>query len=172
MPDMTIRVATPSDAPAIDALVREHQAEGHLLPRTLDEIRAHAGRFLVCDSDGAITACAELAPLSGRVAEVRSLVVKRGFRRAGLAARLVAELQTRARAQGFSSLTAFTHDPRTFLKLNFSFVPHLWVPEKIARDCQGCALFRTCGQHAMVLSLVETARVGWAPTAPRRVAVA
>jgi hypothetical protein len=27
------------------------------------------------------------------------------------------------------------------------------VPEKIARDCCGCALFRACGQHAVLLPL-------------------
>jgi amino-acid N-acetyltransferase len=172
MSEIVIRSARPDDAVAVDALIRAHQTEGHLLPRNVDEIRSRAGRFIVAVADGAIKACAELAPLSGRVAEVRSLVVKRGFRRAGLASRLVAELQTRAKAHGFSTLTAFTHDPRMFLKHNFSLVPHLWVPEKLAKDCQACPLFRKCGQHAMVFSLIETARMGWAPTAPRRVAVA
>lgn len=172
MTDIVIRSATPDDAVAIDALIREHQTEGHLLPRNVDEIRSRAARFVVGESGGRIKACAELAPLSGRVAEVRSLVVTRGFRRAGLSTRLVAELQSRAKAQGFATLSAFTHDPRLFLKYNFSLVPHLWVPEKLAKDCHGCPMFRKCGQHAMVLSLVEAPRVGWAPTAPRRVAVA
>jgi amino-acid N-acetyltransferase len=172
MSEMVIRGATPDDAVAIDALIREHQAEGHLLPRNVDEIRSRAARFVVAAAGGIVKGCAELAPLSRGVAEIRSLVVARGFRRSGLAARLVSELHTRAKAQGFSTLSAFTHDPRMFLKHNFSLVPHLWVPEKLAKDCQACPLFRTCGQHAMVLSLIETPRVGWVPTAPRRVAVA
>lgn len=172
MTELVIRRAVPGDAEALDALIREHQTEGHLLPRTVEEIRGHAERFLVGESGGAIKACAELAPLSPRVAEVRSLVVKRGFRRTGLAARLVTELQVRAKARGFSTLAVFTHDARPFLKQNFSLVPHPWVPEKLAKDCHACPRFRTCGQHAMVLSLVETPRLGWAPTAPRRVAVA
>jgi hypothetical protein len=37
-------------------------------------------------------------------------------------------------------------------------VPHTWVPEKIARDCTSCALFRRCGQHALVLPLTSDAR--------------
>lgn len=171
MRDVVIREATPDDAVAIDALVRAHQVEGHLLPRHVDEIRARARRFIVGETDGAVVACAELAPLSASVAEVRSLVVADPLRRIGLATRLVGELRARAKAAGFSTLTAFTHDPRLFIRQNFSLVPHLWVPDKLTRDCQSCERFRHCGQQAMVLSLAEIPRVGVLAPA-RRVAVA
>lgn len=153
MTDLVVRGATMADAEAIHALVQSHLDEGHLLPRHLSELRAHAERFVVCDVAGQITACAELAPLSTSVAEVRSLVVSRDFRRVGLAQRLVGELQTRARALGFTTLTAFTHDARFFVRQGFSIVPHEWVPEKIMTDCVGCPLFRHCAQYAMVLPL-------------------
>ena len=165
-----MRYATADEAGALHELISSHLDEGHLLPRELDELRRHAGRFIVCDVDGRITACAELAPLSGRVAEVRSLVVSRDFRRVGLAARLVTELQQRARAAGFETLCAFTHDARFFVRQNFSIVPHLWLPEKISTDCVGCPLFRRCQQYAMVLPLRDVNRYGMAPL--RRVAVA
>jgi amino-acid N-acetyltransferase len=170
--DVIIRTAGPGDAEALDALIRAHQAEGHLLPRHTEEIRARADRFVVCESDGVIQACAELAPLSGAVAEVRSLVVSRDFRRVGIAARLVDEIRRRARAGGFRSLTAFTHDARFFVRQNFSMVPHTWVPEKIARDCTTCPLFRRCDQHAMVLPLEEIVRYAARDVEDRRVAVA
>jgi hypothetical protein len=32
-------------------------------------------------------------------------------------------------------------------------VPHIWVPEKVARACTSCALFRHCGQYAVMLPL-------------------
>jgi amino-acid N-acetyltransferase len=156
--DLTIRQATAADADALFALISSHLDEGHLLPRSLDDLRRHAERFVVCDVAGEITACAELAPLSPRVAEVRSLVVSRRFRRVGLAARLVAELESRGRRAGFETLSAFTHDPRFFVRQNFSIVPHLWLPEKVAHDCVGCPLFRNCGQYAMVFPLAAVAR--------------
>lgn len=166
--ELVIRTATPADAPTLYALIASHQVEGHLLPRTIDEVRDHAHHFVVCDVGGALKACAELAPLSPRLAEVRSLVVAADFRRAGVAARLVGELRIRAKAAGFSSLCALTHDARFFVRQNFSIVPHVWLPEKIARDCQGCALFRQCGQHAMLLPLAEIGRQGVKPAAPPR----
>ncbi len=153
MTDLIIRPATAADAEAIHALVTDHLDEGHLLPRELAELRVHADRFIVCDVTGRIAACAELAPLSKKVAEVRSLVVSRDFRGVGLAYRLVGELRTRARTRGFDTLTAFAHDARFFVRQGFSIVPHVWVPEKIMTDCVGCPLFRKCAQHAVVLPL-------------------
>lgn len=153
MTDLVLRPATASDAEALYELIHSHLDEGHLLPRDLDDLRRHASRFVVCDVGGAMRACAELLPLSSTVAEVRSLVVSRDFRRVGLAARLVGEMKDRARAAGFETLTAFTHDPRFFIRQNFSIVPHLRVPEKIAHTCLSCPLFRRCGQYAMLLPL-------------------
>ena len=172
MTDLTIRPATTDDVPALHALIAAHVAEGHLLPRDVADLERHAARFVVCDVAGEITACAELAPLSNRVAEVRSLVVSRTFRRVGLAARLVAEVRRRATDAGFNMLCAFTHDARFFVRQNFSIVPHLWLPEKIVTDCVGCPLFRKCSQYAMVLPLREIARYGVADPPVRRVAVA
>jgi amino-acid N-acetyltransferase len=148
-----IQSATAADAPALHALVAAHLEEGHLLPRDLDNVRRHAERFVVCRSGGEIKACAELAPLSSHVAEVRSLVVSDELRRSGIAARLVDELRRRARAAGFQTLCAFTHDARFFVRQGFSIVPHVWIPEKIATNCLNCPLFQRCEQHAMTLPL-------------------
>jgi amino-acid N-acetyltransferase len=145
--------ASAADAAALHALVTAHVAEGHLLPRELEEIQRHADRFVVCRIGGTIKACAELAPLSAGVAEVRSLVVAEDLRRSGVAGRLVAELRRRAVMAGFQLLCAFTHDARFFVRQGFSIVPHVWVPEKIATDCLACPLFRQCNQYAMTLPL-------------------
>jgi amino-acid N-acetyltransferase len=163
--DLIIRAATAADAEAIHALVTSHLDEGHLLPRALEELRVHAERFLVCDVAGQIIGCAELAPLSPKVAEVRSLVVSRDFRGVRLAQRLVGELRTRALTLGFDTLSAFTHDARFFVRQGFSIVPHVWVPEKIMTDCVGCPLFRKCDQFAVVLPL--QARQMYRPLRPQ-----
>ena len=159
-PRITLRTAEASEAAAILALIEAHLEEGHLLPRTLAELATRASRFVVAVADGRLVACAELAPLSRAVAEVRSLVVHRDARHGGVGRQLVDELVRRARVQGFDTLSAFTHGPGYFVRMGFSIVPHQWMPEKIAADCQTCALFRKCGQQAVVLSLGETGRGG------------
>jgi amino-acid N-acetyltransferase len=149
----TLRAGHADDAPAMHALVATNLEAGHLLPRTLHDLRAHADRFEVVVHGDTLVGCAELAPLSAAVAEVRSLVVDEAWRGRGLGPRLVARLQRRARLAGFSTLCAFAHDPGHFVRLGFTIVPHVWFPEKVALDCAGCARFRHCGQHAVALAL-------------------
>lgn len=161
---IVLRAATPDDASAIHTLIELHLEEGHLLRRSLGELTVHAPRFVVAvdgtDTDrgrgGRVLGCAELAPLSPVVAELRSLVVDRAARATGLGGCLVEHLQHQARFGGFDTLCAFTHDPGFFVRQGFSIVPHVWVPEKIAHDCCLCALFRRCGQHAVMLPLVAS----------------
>jgi amino-acid N-acetyltransferase len=156
-PTIALRSATAADAPALLALIAAHLEEGRLLPRTLDDLTVHAPRFIVATaattSGERIVGCAELAPLSATVAEVRSLVVSQDARRLGVALGMVDALGARARRDGFTRLCAFAHDPAFFVRQGFSIVPHTWVPEKIAHDCFSCPLFRNCGQYAIVLDL-------------------
>ena len=157
--NMTLRTGTPADAAAIHSLISANLANGHLLPRSLEDVAAHAARFLVADLDDEVIACAELAPLSDAVAEVRSLVVSDVYRGRRMGTSLVSALSDRARDLGFATLCAFTHQPSHFVRMGFSLVPHVWMPEKIAHDCVTCSQFRQCGQYAVALAL----RPGAAP---------
>jgi N-acetylglutamate synthase-like GNAT family acetyltransferase len=153
---VALRTATAADADAVHALVMDHLAEGHLLPRRREEIAARASRFVVAVQGGRLVACAELAPLSRAVAEVRSLVVEGGARSGGLGRRIIDELVRRAAVAGYERLCAFTHSPGYFVHKGFSIVPHAWLPEKMVTDCVSCAQFGTCGQYAVVQNLATT----------------
>jgi amino-acid N-acetyltransferase len=154
-----VRRAGDGDVEAIYRLVSDHVSEGHLLPRSREEIANHVARFIVAvDDRGDVVGCADLAPLSRRVAEVRSLVVDDGARSCGIGRQLVRELEKRALLSGFETLTAFTHTPGYFVQLGFSIVPHTWIPEKIEADCRTCPHFRHCGQYAVMLPMIRTQR--------------
>jgi amino-acid N-acetyltransferase len=148
-----LRTAEIDDARQIHALIAANLVEGHLLPRTLDELTVHVSRFVVATRGRKIVGCGELAPLSPQVAEVRSLAVDKSARHLGVGTMLVEELRVRARRESYDKLCAFTHAPGYFIPMGFSIVPHLWIPEKIFTDCVKCPLFRQCGQYAMVLPL-------------------
>jgi amino-acid N-acetyltransferase len=148
-----LRGADRSDAGRLHALIMANLEEGHLLPRPLEEVTVHAERFVVATRGRKIVGCAELAPLSPQVAEVRSLAVDPRARGIGVGTMIVEELRQRARREGFEKLCAFTHAPAYFSQMGFSIVPHLWVAEKIFTDCVKCPAFRTCGQFAMVVPL-------------------
>jgi amino-acid N-acetyltransferase len=157
---LTLRRGAADDAAVIHALVLANLDEGHLLPRSLEELTLHASRFLVIEDDGRVVACAELAPLSRLVSEVRSLVVDAPYRGQRLGSSLIEALQEWARREGYATLCAFTHEPSVIVRLGFSIVPHQWIPEKIMTDCVGCPRFRVCGQYATALSLPDASRAG------------
>jgi amino-acid N-acetyltransferase len=159
--NVTLRAAAQPDASAIHDLVAANLEAGHLLPRSIEDIDDHLSRFVVAESDGQVVACSELARLSASVAEIRSLVVEEAVRGQKIGTRLVAHLAASATAAGYATLCAFTHNPSHFVRLGFTIVPHIWMPEKIAHDCTGCALFRRCGQYAVRLTLRKG--VGAAP---------
>ena len=149
---LTIKRAEDTQASALHALITANLTEGHLLPRSLEDVTAHAGRFSVVMRGRKIVGCAELAPLSTQVAEVRSLAVEQKERGNGVGTMLVEDLRQRAYTEGFEKLSAFTHAPSYFSEKGFSIVPHVWVQEKIFTDCVKCEHFRRCRQYAMVAS--------------------
>jgi amino-acid N-acetyltransferase len=164
-PPYNIRQGTPDDARSIYELITRHRDEGRLLPRHLSEIAVHTSRFIVAvDEDEMVLGCADLAPLSRTVAEIRSLVVSEEARSAGIGRRLIDAVIARAEAAGFDRVCAFTHAPSFFVQLGFSIVPHDWLPEKIRTDCGTCTHFRTCGQYAVMLPL-KRARLSCVPLA-------
>ena len=150
---ITLRTAGAADAKRLYALIQANLEEGHLLPRTLTELTGHAERFVVAVKARKIVGCAELAPLSPHVAEVRSLAVHESARGSRVGVAIVDELRLRARRDGYEKLCAFTHAPRYFIHMGFSIVPHLWLTEKVFTDCVKCPQFRQCGQYAMIVPL-------------------
>ena len=150
---LTIKRAEAAHAPVLHALITANLEEGHLLPRTLDELSVHADRFTIVVRGKKVVGCAELAPLSPGVAEVRSLAVDRRARGSRAGTMLVDELRRRALRDGFQKLCAFTHAPGYFTRMNFSIVPHSWLLEKVFIDCLKCPQFKKCEQYAMVVPL-------------------
>src|SRR6476620_7333640 len=103
---ITLRTAETADAKKLFALIQANLEEGHLLPRTLGELTVRADQFVVAVKSRKIIGCAELAPLSPHVAEVRSLAVDASARGAGVGTQIVEELRRRARRAGFEKLCA------------------------------------------------------------------
>jgi len=166
-PAIELREARAGDVPQVHALISAHVASDHLLPRTVEDITARLARFVVAAIGDDVVGCAELAPLSAEVVEIRSLVVAEHARGLSVGRRIIDHLVDEAIVEGRKRLCAFTHQPGYFVRLGFSIVPHLWLREKVFTDCVGCPLFRTCGQHAMMLKLDERRTLA---TTARRVA--
>lgn len=156
-PHVELRAALRHDVDAIHRLIERHRDDGHLLPRTRDDITARVEQFVVAIADETVVGCAELVPLGNGVAEVRSLVVSDGLQGLGVGSALVSRLIETGREKRYERVCALTHAPGFFVRLGFSIVPHLTLPEKVFTDCVRCPLFRRCGQQAVVLSLPAAA---------------
>src|SRR6266566_865373 len=102
---LTITRANEKQAAALYALITANLEEGRLLPRTLEEVTAHADRFSVVMRGRKLVGCAELAPLSAQVAEIRSLAVDQKERGTGVGTMLVDDLRHRAHGDGFDRLS-------------------------------------------------------------------
>ena len=150
---VTLRTAEISEARKLHALITANLEEGHLLPRTLAELKQHASRFVVAVRGRQIVGCAELAPLSPHVAEVRSLAVDTRARGHHVGVAIVEELRRRAHSFSNPLRCAFTHAPGYFSQMGFSIVPHSWLLEKIFTDCVKCPQFRRCSQYGMEVPL-------------------
>jgi amino-acid N-acetyltransferase len=147
-----LRSADAADAKKLHAIITANLEEGHLLPRTLGELTVRAGRFVVAMRGRKVIGCAELAPLSAQVAEVRSLAVDKDARGGRVGVLSVDELRRRARREGFEKLCAFTHRPSYFIPWAFDRAAPV-AHEKIYTDCVKCPHFRQCGHIAMVVPL-------------------
>ena len=79
-----LREATAGDVAAIHQLIADHVAIGPpAAAHATRRLPSRIARFVVGEADGDVVACAELAPLSAAVAEVRSLVVAEHVARHG-----------------------------------------------------------------------------------------
>jgi amino-acid N-acetyltransferase len=155
---MRTRLARPEDVAAISRLISQFVAAGLLLPRSPEEVRAHLDRFIVLTEmmpalvspSGAVPAservlgCVALEPYGRDLAEIRSLAVRRDEQGRGLGGRLLEAAIRTARRRKIARIFAVTHAPSLFERHGFAPSAREAVPEKIERDCKGCAKRRRC----------------------------
>lgn len=141
--EIKISPATPADAPAIAALLREAD-----LPH--EDFVPHLAQFLVARNGGGQVVGAVGTELGGADALLRSLVVAPAQRGAGLGGRLVDELERAAGAWGVRRWWLLTTTAeRFFAARGFRVAARSEAPEAIQRtgqfsgECCGSAVCMT-----------------------------
>ena len=147
---MRTRRAKISDVPAIHALIAHYAAQGFLLPRAPEEIRANVGHFFVQADGHRVISCLSLESYGADLAEIRSIAVDPENRGRGFGARLIASALNEARRCGIARVFAVTHAPKFFERQGFAAAARQSVAEKIERDCVTCPKERKCNLIATV----------------------
>jgi N-acetylglutamate synthase-like GNAT family acetyltransferase len=151
---MRTRRAKISDAPAIHSLVAHYAAQGLLLPRAAEEVRANVGHFIVQEDGGRVVSCLSLESYGRDLAEIRSIAVDPENQGRGLGARLIASALAEARRRGIARVFAVTHAPQFFERQGFAAAARQSLAEKIERDCCACPQQRTCKLVAMIATVI------------------
>ena len=104
----TIRAAGVEDVGGILELIRPLEEAGVLVKRSRELLETEIRYFHVAERDGSIIGCAALYPLAGKTGELACVAVHADYQKAGRAARLLADIEKRARAQGIGQLFTLT----------------------------------------------------------------
>jgi amino-acid N-acetyltransferase len=148
-----VRAAREADVDAITNIVNENARQGHLLPRSAENIRASLDTWLVAELGGVVVGIGSLLEMSSTLVEVRSLAVLPAYRRYGVGAHIVQALVERARERGIPTVFALTRAVSFFLRLGFKVTDRARFPEKVWRDCVVCPLQHACDETAVVYEL-------------------
>lgn len=159
---LELRPARASEADAI-ARLNNHFADQHLmLRRTPAMISLAIDDYLVAvDARGRIMACGALKEYSPSIAEVAAIAVHPDAQGNGLGRKVVEAVELLARKRGIPKVFALTLEPIFFEALGYQRVDRARFPEKIRRDCIGCARRFACNETCFEKSLRDLVEEHW-----------
>ena len=134
--DSMIRKARITDGKQIQNLVNAWAKKGKVLERSLNYIYENLRDFWVYREDKQLVACCGLHIVGWQdLAEIKSLVVEKGFQGKGIGAKLVKKCLVEAESLGVKNVFALTFQPAFFQKLGFKSIDRKKLPHKIWSDC-------------------------------------
>jgi amino-acid N-acetyltransferase len=149
-----IRKARSDEADAIAELNNHFADQFLMLRRTPEMIGLAIDDYIVAVNEhGRILACGALKEYSPSVAEVAAIAVSPDAQGSGLGRRIVDAVEQLARKRGIPEVFALTLEPRFFEALGYQRVDRARYPEKIRRDCIGCARRFACNETCFAKQL-------------------
>jgi N-acetylglutamate synthase-like GNAT family acetyltransferase len=154
-PDLFVRRARPADAAAISRLNNFFANEGQMLRRTPEMISLAIDDYVVVQNQaGELLACGALKEYSPSVAEVAAIAVSPEAHGKGLGRAIVEAVEGLARKRGIYDVFALTLQPDFFAAIGYERVDRARYPEKIRRDCLGCARRFACNEICYAKNLL------------------
>jgi N-acetylglutamate synthase-like GNAT family acetyltransferase len=146
--DYRVRRARNADAAAISRLNNTFADEGQMLRRSPEVIALAIDDYVVVEgASGELLACGALKEYSPSVAEVAAIAVARAAHGRGVGRAIVSAVEALARKRGIHDVFALTLQPEFFAAVGYTRVERARYPEKIRRDCLGCARRFACNEY-------------------------
>ena len=142
-----VRKARLSEAQAIADLNNRFADEALMLPRTPEMVAMSIDDYVVAVTPrGVVLGCGALKEYSPSLAEVAAIAVAAEAHGHGLGRQVVAAVEALALKRGTRDVFALTLQPAFFEALGYARADKADYPEKIRRDCAGCARRATCAE--------------------------
>ena len=149
-----IRRARPGDADAISRLISVFAAEALMLQRTPAMVDLAIDDYVVAtDAFGQVVGCGALKEYSPSVAEIAAIAVSRDVHGCGVGRAIVEAVEDLANKRGVYDVFALTLQPEFFSAIGYQRVDRARYPEKIRRDCLGCARRFACNEICFAKNL-------------------
>ncbi len=143
--------ATLVDVPKMQALVRPYVDDGTILERSNDEISTNIRSYVLAFDEQRLVGFAALHIHTIRLAEIRSLVVDKGYWNHGVGKELVSQALQEGEKLGLEEVLVLTYKREFFEKLGFVEIPKESLPEhKIWADCIKCKHFPICNEVSLI----------------------
>ncbi len=148
---ITYTKAKLSDIALMQEVVKPEVEKGIILFRSSDEMATNIRSYILAKQENAIVGFGALHFHADDLAEVRSLVVKDGFRGSGIGKGIVQALLNEGEAMGVKKVFTLTYKKPFFESVGFSEIPKESLPShKIWADCIKCKHFPVCDEIALI----------------------
>ena len=146
--------ASLADIPKMQELVRPEVESGVILERSDDEIATNIRSYTLALFNGELVGFTALHIHTAYLAEIRSLIVKDGFRGQKIGEKLINKVLDEARTLGLQRVLSLTYKQAFFERLGFVEIPKESLPEhKIWADCIKCKHFPICNEVSLIKNL-------------------
>jgi len=153
-PGVVVRRARDSEAEAIARLNNLFAEKGLMLRRTPEMVSLSIDDYVVgTDARGNLLACGALKEYSPSVAEIAAIAVAPEASGNGLGRAVVRAVEDLALKRGIVDVFALTLQPDFFEAIGYVRVDRARYPEKIRRDCLGCARRFACNEICFARNL-------------------
>jgi amino-acid N-acetyltransferase len=165
---LSIRPAVIHDAADILEIIQPFVDEDIVLPIPVYRLYERIRDFVVAEKEGVIVGCGSLIIMWHDLAEIRSLVVRKGCQGGGIGHHIVETLVDEAIMLGIAKVFALTYETGFFERLGFQAVEKETLPHKVWKDCTHCARFTHCDEIPVARILIPDGQkdAGHLPSLP------